>query len=213
MATEAEHRPSLWNEIELIAQIKTIVEAYNRLAWPTEPGKQIYFFPAYPDYVFGETNEVVRNEKPTWLICYDITQKEDGSTGPNRFDKSKKWVRPRLMESYEVIDAATGKKMLEEVYVKHYDIQLRFDCMASSDVECMDLTNRFERMMEIHAPYLETGCKRFLYDGRRLSYFNRNTQYKSRTCLYFAQVEEHWYKLADRIDAINLELKFAGPIA
>jgi hypothetical protein len=210
---ETNHRPTIWNEIGLIEQIGNIIQAYNKIQYPTTPGEHIYFFPAYPDYVYAETGQVTRTDIPTKLICYDLVDKQDGSQGPNRFDKSKQMVRPRIMESYDVTDPISGKTSLEEVYYKHYDIQLRFDCMAPSDVECMQLINTFERMMEIHARYLETGVKRFLYDGRRLSYFNKSTQYKSRTCLFYAQVEEHWYKLADKIDRIQILLGYAGPIA
>jgi len=215
----ANKKPHLWNEIKLIEEIGRIVKSYNVLRFGAGDGdgaikeKHIVYAAAYPDYVFDLTGEgTVRH---TQMICYDITRKESGSIGPNKMDRNKR-ERPIIMEQVPaVVNAGTDseKQVSQTTLMKHYDLTLRFDCLAASDHESMILVRDFERMMEIHAPYLETGCKRFIYDGRRPSYFNRDTRYKSRTCQFFAQVEEHWYMIDDKIEEINVKyLNFEAAI-
>lgn len=199
-------RTTRWNEIELIEQVHKIIKAYNQIRYPNDTSKHVLLEAAYPDYVFEPTGAGGYVDK-THVICYDIVKKEDGSVGPNRFDKNKV-VRPKVFttENIQVGTDSAGDPILktQDVLVKHYDLLYRFDCMTASDRESMNLVRDFERMMEIHAQFLETGCKRFIYNGRRPSYFNRDTRYKSRTCEFFAQVEEHWYSVGDRIDEINI---------
>ena len=198
---------NLWNEIQLIDEIHKIVKAYNDLVYSNEPGKKIWYGSAYPDWIFDKTGDASLANDHTRLICYDIVKKDDGSIGPERYDRNKR-VRPIVMEQKSVVvnqGEPDQKTQVAEIYMKHYDITLRFDCLAPSDRESLVLIRDFERMLEIHAKYLETGCSRFVYDGRRPSYFNRDIRYKSRTCQFFAQVQEQWHTLDDRIERINIE--------
>lgn len=202
----ANKKPNSWNEIQILEQIGTIIRAYNQLRYGSDASKYIWYGPAYPEFVFAETGNASLPEGRTRLICYDIIRKEDGSMGVNRFDSDKR-VRPVEMEKYTVtINEGREDEALqvETVYMKPYDLTYRFDCLAPTDAESLDLVRDFERMMEIHARYLESGCQRFVYDGRKPSYYNRDTRYKSRTCQFFVQIQETWYDLADRISQIEL---------
>jgi len=201
----AERKRHLWNEIELIDKVHDIIEAYNTVMYENEKDDYILFVAAYPDWVFDLTGE--STPRRTKIICYDITKKDSGSLGPNQFDRSKR-IRPVEMGSSGVVineGENDEKTVVRTELAKPYDIIYRFDCMAPTDRGSMELVRTFERMLEIHGKYLETGCKRFIYNGRRPSYFNRDTRYKSRTCEFFAQVEEHWFTIDDRIEEINVK--------
>jgi hypothetical protein len=205
----AAYKPNAWDEIQLIEQIQRIIDAYNELVFNEEPGDKIEFLAAYPDYVFDKTGQATTNETPHKLICYDITKKESGSIGKNQFSNNKRHKVTEMENVDTVIEGVTKKQTISR---KIYDVNYRFDCLTPSDLESMALIRDFERMMEIHGGYLERGCHRFIYNGRRPSYFNRDTHYKSRTCEFFAQVEEHWYSIEDRIDKINIEYLSVNPI-
>jgi hypothetical protein len=207
MAATNNKKPFLWNEIDLINQMQRIIDAYNNIKYPDTPGEHIHFQAAYPDYVFDVTDQATVNTKPHKLICYDIIKKDDGSLSDKSYSNTTR-TRPVLMETRKVLvnkGQPDEKETLEEVYAKRYDLTYRFDCLAPSDKESMELIRIFERMMEVHAEYLEQGCHRFKYTGRKPSYFNRDTQYRSRTCTFFAQTEEHWYTLEDEIKKVNIQ--------
>ena len=196
----------LWNELDLITQITKIVDAYNKLRYKENEGEYVRIAAAYPDYIFDTTDQGNVINTPHKLICYDIVKKGNGTLGENRGSKQK--PRPTLMETRDLVineGKDDEKTVKEEVYAKRYDVTYRFDCLAPSDTESMALIRDFERMMEIHAQYLESGCHRFIYTGRRPSYFNRDTQYKSRSCEFFSQIEEQWFKEQDRINTIEIE--------
>ncbi len=205
----ANKKPFYWDEIQLLGKINEIIEVYNKKTYGNDKAKYIRFSAAYPDEVFDKTGTTttLTNNDHHRLICYDIARKEDGSIGDSPFS-SKTRPRPIVIESKEVTrEYEDGKKDINilETYLKTYDILYRFDCLAPSDKESMDLVLLFEKMLEINAKYLEQGCNRFIYYGRRSSYFNRDTQYKSRTCEFFAQVQQLWYLEQDRINQINIE--------
>jgi hypothetical protein len=204
---EANKKPFLWNEIDLIKQVGNIIEVYNKLAYKDQPGKQIQYSAAYPNYVFDTTGSATAVNRPTKLVCYDVVRKENGSISENA--GSKTHPRPVLMETTDVIineGKEDEKTVKQSIYRKIYDITFRFDCLAPTDIESLQLTREFEKMMEIHSRYLELGCHRFMYVGRKATYYNRDIHYKSRACEFFAQVEEQWYSHEDRIEQINVEL-------
>jgi len=206
MEAAAYKKSALWNEIDLITQVTRIVDAYNTITNDRDPGNKIHIQAAYPDYVFDKTSQANVENSPHRLVCYDITKKTDGSLGTSPHS-SKTKPRPVLMESRNITinkGQSDEREAVEEIYRKVYDITYRFDCLAPSDKESMALIRTFERMMEIHAAYMEQGCHRWIYLGRRPSYFNRETSYRSRTCEFFAQVEEQWNTIEDKIEEINI---------
>ena len=204
--TAAFKKPQLWNEIELMKQVSRIIDAYNTIEYDRIPGDKIHFQAAYPDYIFDKTTQANVLNNPHKMICYDIVKKTDGSRGTTPHSSSTK-PRPVLMETRNVIvnqGESDERSAVEEIYRKTYDVTYRFDCLAPTDSESMELIRIFERMMEIHARYMELGSHRWIYQGRRPSYFNRETQYRSRTCEFFAQIEEQWYTIEDKIEHINI---------
>lgn len=212
---QANRKPNHFNEIQLMDEIGKIIHAYNQVRYENEPANKIEYVAAYPDYVFELTGEESKTNRPSRIICYDIIKKDSGSLGTNRFDNTKR-VRPVVVESRPIIiDEGTPQERSgrENVYLKHYDVLLRFDCLAPSDRESMILAREFEKIMEAHSMYLETGVQRFVYHGRTASYFNRQTEYKSRTCQFFAQVQEIWSDIGDQIRHINITyLHFSGEV-
>lgn len=207
----ASKKPFLWNELQVLEQIERILDVYNKLKYGDDRSKYIKFLAAYPDYVFATTGtaSLNSNAREHKLICYDISRKESGSEGEMMFS-SKKRVRPTLMEATDAIinsGREDEKTIKVETYRKIYDLMYRFDCLAPSDTQSLELIREFEKIMEIHSRYLELGCHRFMYVGRKPSYFNRDTNYKSRTCEFFAQIEEQWTSTEDRIEDIEIRVK------
>jgi hypothetical protein len=208
-------KPRYFNEIGLIDEIGKIIKAYNSVRYENDLQKKIEYLPCYPDYVFDLTNEASKISRPSRLICYDIIKKDSGSLGKERFDRDKR-IKPILIESRPVIlDQGTPqeRQAVMSIYEKHYDILLRFDCMSATDRDSLELIREFEKIMEAHTLYLETGVQRFAYNGRTSSFFSRDTHYKSRTCHFFAQVQELWNDIDEQINTINLEyLNFTSEI-
>jgi len=202
----ANKKDTYWNELGIIDQVYRIVDAYNKIKHPYSMTDNIHLQAAYPDYIFDKTSQANVETSPHLLICYDVIKKEDGSYGENTFSNTKK-PRPVLMETKNITlneGQNDEREAKEEIYTKRYDLTFRFDCMAPTDTEALRLTWLFERMMEIHAEYLERGCHRWIYIGRKPSYFNRETKYRSRSCEFFAQVEEQWHIYRDKIQEIKL---------
>lgn len=212
MPTQVAHKKKYyWDELALIRKIGEIVDTYNSIVFGDNKEDYIRFQAAYPDEIFdtsGETTTLVDGSYK--LICYDISRKTDGSIGETEFSNK---TRPRpivveskdILKSYEEDNETVDLRKVQETYLKVYDVMFRFDCLAPSDMQSMQLVLDFEKMLEINAKYLEQGCQRFIYKGRRPSYFNRDTKYKSRTCEFYAQVQQLWFLEEDRINQINIE--------
>jgi hypothetical protein len=211
----ANRKPRYFNEIGLLDEIGKIISAYNVVRFENDPKKVIEYLPCYPDYVFALTNEASKVSRPNRLICYDIIKKESGSIGSERYDRNKR-VKPILMESRPIVlDRGTPEQRnaVEEIYEKHYDITIRFDCLAPTDRDSLELIREFEKILESHTLYLETGVQRFAYNGRTASFFNRETEYRSRTCHFFAQVQEMWNSIEEQINTVNVQyLNFTSEI-
>jgi len=208
MTAIAESKPYRFNEIQLIEEISKLITIHNKVIYGSDNyAKHILFEAAYPDYVFDKTGQTTVIQNASRLICYDIQKKENGSIDSKMF-ANKVRFRPIIAETRSVVineGQPDEQDVMEEIYMKRYDVTYRFDCLAPTDKECMELIREFERMLEVNSKYLELGCPRFIYAGRRPSYFNRDTNYKSRTCLFDAQVEEQWYSIKDKIKEIEIE--------
>jgi len=193
------------NILQVALIIGILVDLYNKFLPDAEKEKNaIEYVPAYPDWLLGKTGSADTEDVHHRVITWDVQRREDGSTGESPFS-SQKERRPRLRE--EITETREdGSTYMREVYGKWYDNLLRFDCFAPKPVEAHEALLRFERMLEIHASWLESqGVSKLTYFGRTSPIYLQDARYKSKASLFFVRTEAIWIKDEDTIRRIELE--------
>lgn len=188
-------KPTLWTVQEFCLIVGKILTAYNKLAIDNKRN-YIHYYPAYPDSVRGETEDVVDQ---SYIITYDIYRREDGSLGKRPFsDKKERKLTLRGEER-------TDDGQVREIYGKRFDNMIRFDCFAPTTWEAESLISVFERIMEIHRRVFKTvGIDQMTYEGRLTPLIFQRSKFRSRACLWYVRDEMRLYKDQEAISQIEL---------
>jgi hypothetical protein len=201
----ANNKSGKLNILQVALVIGILVDLYNKLLPAEEKEKKaVEYVPAYPDWILGKTGSADTTDVHHRVITWDVQRREDGSLGESPFS-GKKERRPRLRE--EITETRDdGTTYMKEVYGKWYDNLLRFDCFAPNPTEAHETLLRFEKMLEIHASWLESqGVSRLLYFGRTSPIYLQDARYQSKACLFFVRTEQIWTRDEDTIRRIELE--------